>query len=117
MPHAAERDRAGRRTPEPAGATHAGSGVWVKRWSLSVPDAGARGTGTVGRDLRSVEPPEPDREHEVGGPHPSGAAPTGPPTGPLPRSGVEQELRALHAAMAELRREVRELRTGREEAD
>ena len=113
MPHAADGERAGRRASAPAGATHAGSGVWVKRWSLSVPDAGPRGTVTMGLDLRPLEPAEPDREHEVGIPHSIGAAPTGPPV----PSGVEQELRALRAAMAELRREVRELRTGREEAD
>ncbi len=113
MPHAADGERAGRRASAPAGATRAGRGVWVKRRSLAVPDAGPRGAGTIGRDLRPVEPAEPDREQEIGVPHSIGAAPTGPP---LP-SGVEQELQALRAAVAELRREVRELRTGREEAD
>ena len=105
MPHAAashraDRDRAAGRASEPAGAIDAGGGVWVKRWSLSV-------AGTVGPVPLAAELTKPGREDGAG---------DGPAAGMLP-AGIERELRAIHAAIADLRREVRELRAGREESD
>lgn len=111
MQHAAHKDRA--RAARPTGAPDAGSAVWVKRWSLSVSDAGRRATGAGGPGARAVDPPGPDLEDGTGTADPIGAEPTrmGIP------AGIEQELRAIHQALADLRRDVRELRTGRQGAD
>ncbi len=127
--HAADSDRAAQRVSEPAGAIDAGSGVWVKRWSLSV-------SGPVGPVPLAAELTKPGGEDGAGDPDPAaamaaGAAPPGgappggappggappggaPPAG-MPPAGIERELRAIHSAIADLRREVRELRAGREE--
>ena len=106
MPHAAaspraDRDRAARRASEPAETVDAGSGIWVKRWSLSV-------AGTVGPAPLAAELTKPGREDAAGDPDPA--------AGMLP-GGIERELRAIHAAIADLRREVREFRAGREDSD
>ena len=85
----------------------------MKRWSLSASDSHPRSTP-------AADPPEPDLELEQASdplnspaalPAPSPAAMAG---HPLP-AGIERELRELHAAIADLRREVRALRTGHEE--
>ncbi len=114
--HAADSDRAAQRVSEPAGAIDAGSGVWVKRWSLSV-------SGPVGPVPLAAELTKPGGVDGVGDPDPAaamaaGAAPPGgaPPAG-APPGGIERELRAIHSAIADLRREVRELRAGREDSD
>jgi hypothetical protein len=111
MPHAAaspraDRDRAARRASEPAetvdaGSIDAGSGIWVKRWSLSI-------AGAVGRVPLAAELTKPGREDGAGDPDPD--------AGMLP-AGIERELRAIRSAITDLRREVRELRAGREESD
>ena len=99
--HRADRDRAARRASEPAGTIDAGSGVWVKRRSLSV-------TGTVDPVPLAAELTKPGREDGAGDPEPA--------AGMLP-AGIERELRAIRAAISDLRREVRELRAGHEESD
>lgn len=108
MPHTADRDRAGRSRE----AAETGRGVWVKRWSLSVADPRPRGTGTTDPDPLLAGLPEHDTEDDAGAPQPTADTEGG--TG-LP-AGIERELRAIHSAIADLRREVRELRTGREES-
>lgn len=102
MPHAAASHIADRdRASEPAETVDAGSGIWVKRWSLSV-------AGTVGPVPLAAELTKPGREDAARDPAPA--------AGMLP-AGIERELRAIHAAIDDLRREVRELRAGREESD
>ncbi len=92
----------------------------MKRWSLSASDSHPRSTDTTSREPLAADPPEPDLELEQASdplnspaalPAPSPAAMAG---HPLP-AGIERELRELHAAIADLRREVRALRTGHEE--
>ena len=96
MPHAADPHKADRdRASEPAGAVDAGGGVWVKRWSLSVPSAGPVPLAT--------ELTEPGPEDRAGS--------------PAPPTGIERELRAIRSAIDDLRREVRELRAGRDDSD
>lgn len=95
-PHLADRDR----TSEPAGAIDAGGGVWVKRWALSV-------AGTVGPLPLAAELTKPGREDGAGDPEPG--------AGMLP-AGIERELRAIRSAIDDLRREVRELRAGRDDS-
>ena len=98
-PHLALADRD--RASEPAGAVDAGGGVWVKRWSLSV-------AGTVGPLPLAAELTKPGREDGAGDPEPG--------AGMLP-AGIERELRAIRSAIDDLRREVRELRAGRDDSD
>ena len=94
----------------------------MKRWSLSASDSHPRSTDTTSRESPAADPPEPDLELELEQasdplnspaalPAPSPAAMAG---HPLP-AGIERELRELHAAIADLRHEVRALRTGHEE--
>lgn len=109
MRHTADRDR----TVRAREAAEAGRGVWVKRWSLSVPEAGLYGTGAADPDPLPVELPGPDPEDDAGAPDPTAAT----AAGTAPPAGVERDLRAIHAAIADLRREVRELRAGREDSD
>ena len=55
-PHTGDGDRAGRARE----AAQAGRGVWVKRWSLAVPDAGPRRTGAIDPDPVDPDPVDPD---------------------------------------------------------
>ena len=106
MPHAAASQIADRdRASEPAGAIDAGGGVWVKRRSLSV-------AGTVGPAPLAAELTKPGREDGAG----DAAGDPDPAAGMLP-AGIKREVRAIRAAIADLRREVRELRAGHEESD
>jgi hypothetical protein len=110
MPRAADTGNAGH-APEPEEASHVGNGVWVKRWS----------TGTTDPGPLTVVPPEEDPELDAGAPDPLDHTPLRPDpldpaaTGTTLPAGIERELRAVHGAIADLRRELRELRTGREE--
>jgi len=74
-PHLADGDRAGR-------AREAARGVWVKRWSLSVPDAGPRRTGTIDPDPLPAEVPHHDPRGDAEAPDPDAATAAG--TAPRP---------------------------------
>ena len=97
MRHTVDRDRPVRAREAP----EAGQGVWVKRWSLSV-------AGTAGPLPLAAELTKPGREDGAGDPEPG--------AGMLP-AGIERELRAIRSAIDDLRREVRELRAGRDGSD
>ena len=120
MPHAAGDDNArGAAGPE-NGADHESHGVWVKRWSLSVwgfdPDSVAvTSYDPMAADLlqvdldldpRAVDPDPTD-------PYASSLDPADPAAldQKSPWDRIDRELRSVHAELADLRREVRALRT------
>lgn len=72
-PHLADRDGAGRARE----AAQAGRGVWVKRWSLSVPDAGPRRTGTIDPDPLPAEVPHHEPRDDAEAPDPDAATAAG----------------------------------------